>query len=90
MPVYIRKNVSFTPPSIAKMSDEEDDDYLQDPDQLRDVLPQPYRMINKVLEKLLEDVWTIIEVKENKRLAEQRRIKPPKYEQPNKMQVGFL
>lgn len=70
------------------MSDEDDDDYLQDPDQLRDSLPQPYRMINKVLKKLLEDVWDIIELKENKRLAEDRKIKPPKYDQPNKMQVG--
>ena len=90
MPVYIRKNVSFTPLSIGRMSDEEEDDYLQDPDQLRDVLPQPYRMINKVLEKLLDDVWNILEQKENKRLAEDRKIKPPKYDQPDKMQVKSL
>lgn len=80
MPVYIRKNVSYTPPSISNISDEDDDDYLQDPDQLRDVLPQPYRMINKVLDKIFADAWDIIQAKENRRLAEERKIKPPKYE----------
>ncbi|KAK7115868.1 WD repeat-containing protein 93-like isoform X2 [Littorina saxatilis] len=84
MPVYIRKNLSYTPPSIARMSDEDDDDYLQDPDQMRDILPQPYRMINKVLDKLLEDVWDILESKENKRPGEKRKPKPPKYDKPSK------
>ncbi|XP_076465084.1 WD repeat-containing protein 93-like isoform X2 [Babylonia areolata] len=83
MPVYIRKNLSFTPTSLERMSDEEDDDYLQDPDQMRDSLPQPYRMIDKVLNKLLEDAWDIIEMKENKRLADERKIRPPKYDKPN-------
>ena len=88
MPVYIRKNVSFTPASIDRMSDEEEEDYLQDPDQLRDVLPQPYRMIDKVMTKLLEDVWDIIELKENKRLADERKIRPPKYDKPQEVPVS--
>ena len=88
MPVYIRKNVSYTPPSIGRMSPEEDDDYLLDPDQLIDVLPQPYRMINKVLVKIFEDAWDIIEHKQNLRLAEERKVKPPKYDAPNKLPVS--
>lgn len=90
MPVYIRKNLSYTPPSIARMSDEDDDDYLQDPDQMRDILPQPYRMINKVLDKLLEDVWDILESKENKRPGEKRKPKPPKYDKPSKAPVSLI
>ncbi|KAL8615967.1 hypothetical protein ACOMHN_034643 [Nucella lapillus] len=88
MPVYIRKNLSFTPTSLERMSDEEDDDYLLDPDQMRDELPQPYRMIDKVLLKLFEDAWDIIEMKESKRLTEERKIRPPKYDQPT--EIPFL
>ena len=45
MPVYIRKNVSYTPPSIYNIQLEDDNDYLLDPDQLRDVLPQVHSLL---------------------------------------------
>lgn len=90
MPVYIRKNVSLTPPSISRMSEENEDDYLQDPDQLRDVLPQPYRMINNVMNQLFSDVWEIIQEKEIKRLELERKVRPPKYDQPIKLQVSKI
>ena len=37
MPVYIRRNVAFTPPSLADPLDEavDDEDFIQDPDQVR-------------------------------------------------------
>ncbi|XP_078314184.1 WD repeat-containing protein 93-like isoform X3 [Crassostrea virginica] len=80
MPVYIRKNVNFTPPSIDNFPMEDDEDYITDPDQLLDRLPQPYRMIDKVLTQWYDDVWEIIEKRENARLEESRKIRPPQYE----------
>ncbi|XP_048736712.1 WD repeat-containing protein 93-like isoform X3 [Ostrea edulis] len=80
MPVYIRKNVNFTPPSIDKFPLEDDEDYITDPDQLVDRLPQPYRMIDKVLKLWYDEVWEIIEKRENERLEESRKIRPPQYE----------
>ncbi|KAL3866222.1 hypothetical protein ACJMK2_043544 [Sinanodonta woodiana] len=80
MPVYIRKNVSYTPSSLDKISVEDEDDYLVDPDQLRDTLPQPYRMVDKVLNLLLEEVWDVISKREEKRMEEARKIKPPQYQ----------
>ncbi|KAK3097698.1 hypothetical protein FSP39_012246 [Pinctada imbricata] len=88
MPVYIRKNVNFTPPSIDKIPMEDEDDYITDPDQLKDKLPQPYRMIDKVLTQFLDDVWEIIEKRENKRLEESRKIRPPQYECAVQMKEG--
>lgn len=79
MPVYIRKNVNFTPPSLEKIPLEDEDDYITDPDQLKDQLPQPYRMIDKVLIEIVENVWEIIETRENARLEESRKIRPPQH-----------
>ncbi|KAK3791393.1 hypothetical protein RRG08_012575 [Elysia crispata] len=85
MPVYIRKNVSFTPPSIYNMQLEDDSDYLLDPDQLRDILPQPYRMIDKILTQLLDSVWEIVETKDNALLAEARKIRPPLFDEAQRL-----
>ena len=87
MPVYIRKNVNFTPPSIDNFPMEDDEDYITDPDQLLDRLPQPYRMIDKVLTQWYDDVWEIIEKRENARLEESRKIRPPQYECSTQMKV---
>lgn len=85
MPIYIRKNVSFTPPSIYNMQLEDDSDYLLDPDQLRDILPQPYRMINKILTQILDSVWEIVETKDNAVLAEARKIRPPIFNEAKRL-----
>ena len=81
MPVYIRTNVNFTPPSLADaVIDEDEDDFIQDPDQVRDLLPQPYRMIDKVVNNLFDRAWDIISSRESERVAEATRIRPPQYE----------
>ncbi|KAL5005326.1 hypothetical protein ScPMuIL_018782 [Solemya velum] len=80
MPVYIRKNISFTPPSIDKLSVEDEDDYVTDPDQIKDELPQPYRMIDKVLMRIVDNVCEITADKEKIKLAELTRVRPPQYE----------
>lgn len=87
MPVYIRKNVNFTPPSIDNFPLEDDEDYITDPDQLLDRLPQPYRMIDKVLSQWYDEVWQIIEKRENERLEESHRIRAPQYECSAQMEV---
>ncbi|XP_041365295.1 WD repeat-containing protein 93-like isoform X2 [Gigantopelta aegis] len=88
MPVYVRKNV-FTPPSIDNVSSEDEDDYLQDPELLRDDLPQPYRMIDKILSMVLDTVWDIISIKERYRLAQESKIRPPRYDSAQEMQPAF-
>ncbi|XP_069138449.1 WD repeat-containing protein 93-like isoform X3 [Argopecten irradians] len=80
MPVYLRKNVNYTPPSLDQIPLEQEDDYVQDPEQLKDHLPQPYRMLDKVLNKVFEDAWAIIEQRENAALEEARRFKPPQFD----------
>ena len=90
MPVYIRKNVSFTPPSIYNMQLEDDSDYLLDPDQLRDILPQPYRMIDKILTQLLDSVWEIVETKDNAVLAEARKVRPPFFDEAQRLNVRII
>ena len=42
--------------------DDQDDglDFAADPDQRHDKLPQPFRLINKILDGLFEDAWASI------------------------------
>ena len=80
MPVYIRKNVSYTPPSVDKPPPEDEDDYVNDPELIRDDLPQPYRMIDKVLSILIDDTWDKISQREATRLEESQKIRPPEFE----------
>ena len=90
MPVYIRKNVMFTPPSLADAPVEDnDEDFIQDPDQVRDNLPQPYRMLDKCVTQIFENAWSIISSREDERVAEATRDKAPQYECGIKLQVGY-
>ena len=60
--------------------DEQDDglDFSADPDQLHDKLPQPFRLVNKILESLLEDAWSRIKVRDEARESESKRRHLPK------------
>lgn len=80
MPVYIRKNVSYTPPSLENIPAELEDDFINDPELLRDELPQPFRMIDKTLTNLLDDTWDVISKREEERIAEANKVRPPQYE----------
>ncbi|XP_052796176.1 WD repeat-containing protein 93-like isoform X3 [Mya arenaria] len=79
MPVYIRKNVSYTPPSLDKIQHEAEDDYNLDPELQKDSLPQPYRMIDKTLIGLFDDTWEVIAKREEERVAEANKVRPPAY-----------
>jgi len=79
MPVYLRKNVSYTPPSLDKIPADAEDDYNNDPDLITDNLPQPYRMIDKTLREMLDDTWEVIASREAARIAEANKVRPPMY-----------
>ncbi|XP_071965373.1 WD repeat-containing protein 93-like [Antedon mediterranea] len=80
MPVYVRKNLmSITPDTLTNLSSDEDD-FLADPDQLRDPLPQPFRLINKLLVQIFDRAWEQLSIREEVRVEEAARYKPTQCE----------
>ncbi|XP_068131313.1 WD repeat-containing protein 93 isoform X2 [Hyperolius riggenbachi] len=77
MPVYIRKGPLEIPPGSEKewASEEHEEYFLRDPDQARDCLPQPYRMIAKVVELLIDQTIEVIKLREQKREEEKLKKK---------------
>lgn len=54
-------------------ADEEDGGFVVDPDQIFDLLPQPFRLVDKILTLIFDQTWEIIEDIEEGR--DQRRSK---------------
>ncbi|XP_063301712.1 WD repeat-containing protein 93 isoform X1 [Pelobates fuscus] len=77
MPVYIRKGPLEIPPGSEKdwSVDDEEDYFLKDPDKALDYLPQPYRMIDRELDLLIDQAWEIITINEQNREAEKLKTK---------------
>ncbi|XP_075061297.1 WD repeat-containing protein 93 [Mixophyes fleayi] len=78
MPLYIRKGLLEIPPGSEKdwANEEQEEDYfLRDPDQAQDCLPQPYRMIAKLVEFLVDQALEIIKIREENREAEKLKAK---------------
>lgn len=89
MPIFIPKNVSFTPESLKKFEPIEDDvlDFIQDPEQFVDALPQPYRMLDKFVTAIFENAWEIITAREAYKMVEASKIRPPLYSTDVQLEV---
>lgn len=67
--------------------DDEKDFVFRDMDQELDSLPQPYRMINKLVNQLFDHSWEIIEKKETVREIKKNRIQSTVYPPVAEIQV---
>ena len=70
--------------------EEENEDFLDDPDLLRDALPQPYRRIDRILEDFLENTWSLIENLENEKKIESGKYRPKKFTKLTVLKVILL
>ncbi|NXT24145.1 WDR93 protein, partial [Syrrhaptes paradoxus] len=71
--------LEIPPPSEKDwLKDDEEDFFLQDPDRKRDALPQPFRMINKLVMQVFENAMEIIEKRETLREVQKLKVKPTK------------
>lgn len=81
MPVYIRHGDQHIPtPSISSVDIDDEDAFLLDPEMVVDELPQPYRMLNKVLDQLLDDTWLVISQRIQQREEEAKIKHPPVFQ----------
>ncbi|XP_062440009.1 WD repeat-containing protein 93 [Rhea pennata] len=80
MPVYIRKHPLEIPPPSEKdwLKDDEEDFFQQDPDKMLEVLPQPFRMINKLVMLIFENAMEIIERREMLQEAQKLEVQATK------------
>ncbi|XP_018427203.1 PREDICTED: WD repeat-containing protein 93 [Nanorana parkeri] len=90
MPIYIRKGPLEIPPGSEKgwASEEHEDYFLRDPDQARDCLPQPYRMIAKVVELLIDQSIETIKIREQTREEEKLKKKTDVLQPTAEIQVS--
>jgi hypothetical protein len=66
-------NEQFIPVPSRQGELNEKTDFTLDPSLIFDELPQPFRRINKVLESIFDDAWTIIEQREKQRAIDQTK-----------------
>uniref|UniRef100_A0A8C3MNR2 Uncharacterized protein n=1 Tax=Geospiza parvula TaxID=87175 RepID=A0A8C3MNR2_GEOPR len=72
-------SLEIPPPSGKDWPKEEEENFfLLDPDRKRDVLPQPFRMIHKLVMQVFESAVEIIEKREMLREAQKRKVQPIK------------
>jgi len=64
----------------ATTADDDSSQYVEDPSLFRDELPQPYRMINKLLESILDCTWDAIVENRSHALKNATRRRPPQYD----------
>ncbi|XP_038670562.1 WD repeat-containing protein 93 [Scyliorhinus canicula] len=76
-----------TPSEHNWIEGDEDQYYLKDPDLRLDNLPQPFRMIDKLIGCIIDGAWESIERREAEREAEKLKIKPPTRESSEEIQL---
>ncbi|KAM6257446.1 WD repeat-containing protein 93 isoform 2-T3 [Porphyrio hochstetteri] len=89
MAVYTREHPLEIPPPSEKdwLKEDEEDFFLLDPDRKRDALPQPFRMIHKLVMLVFENAMEIIERKEMLREAQKLKVQPTKCFPSDEFQV---
>ncbi|KAJ7396847.1 WD repeat-containing protein 93 [Pitangus sulphuratus] len=89
MAANIRRHPLEIPPPSEKdwPKDDEEDFFLQDPDRKRDALPQPLRMISKLVMQVFESAMEIIERREMLREAQKWKVQPTKCSPTAEFQV---
>ncbi|NWU25936.1 WDR93 protein, partial [Dyaphorophyia castanea] len=70
--------LGIPPPSENDWPKDEENFFLLDPDRERDALPQPFRMINKLVMQVFETAMEIIERREMLQEAQKRKVQPKK------------
>ncbi|NXT73119.1 WDR93 protein, partial [Zapornia atra] len=87
--VYTREHPLEIPPPSEKdwLKEDEEDFFLLDPDRKRDALPQPFRMINKLVMLVFENAMEIVERKEMLREAQKLKVQPTKCFPSDEFQV---
>ncbi|NWT18392.1 WDR93 protein, partial [Vireo altiloquus] len=70
--------LGIPPPSETDWPKDEEDFFLLDPDRERDALPQPFRMINKLVMQVFERAMETIERREMLREAKKLKVQPKK------------
>ncbi|NXQ58228.1 WDR93 protein, partial [Anthoscopus minutus] len=73
-----KHSLGIPPPSEKDWPKEDEDFFLLDPDRKRDVLPQPFRMIRKLVMQVFESAMEIIERREMLREAQKQKVQPQK------------
>ncbi|XP_051896227.1 WD repeat-containing protein 93 [Pristis pectinata] len=82
------KHLVVPTPSEHNWNDNDENDYyLKDPEQLFDELPQPFRMIDKLIGRIIENACEIIEEREAQREAERLKKKIPLCESSEEIRV---
>ncbi|NXD19833.1 WDR93 protein, partial [Spelaeornis formosus] len=78
--VNTRKHPLGIPPPSEKdwTKEDQEDFFLLDPDRKRDVLPQPFRMINKLVMQVFENAMEIIERREMLQEAQKPKVQSKK------------
>ena len=90
MPVSSKKQDTETfVASVTDFQDSSTDDFICDPDQFRDQLPQPYRCVDKVLLNLIDCAWEIISKRECERIREASKVRAPQYQCSVKIEVSY-
>lgn len=80
LPVFTQKGLLEVPsPTEDWCRDDEEDYVFKDPDWELNSLPQPYRMISRLVNLLLDRSWEVIEERRTLRETELSRIWPTVY-----------
>ena len=87
MPVYIPKRPQKASSLDSFIDGEDDSDYLQDPEMNIDQLPQPFRLIDRLMREIVDNSLEIALIGDAKRILESERYRPPQHQCATQLNV---